>query len=179
MLGNLKDSVKEFSSNVKSAVAEKELEESDVTPLLEELRLKLLKNNVSLEVAEEIEEEIKEKLLGETVGRGNVEEKVEDAFREYSHAVGGGRGVEVVGVYVVGSSLSDEFDSGRSDLDLYVHLSEEYDKSEGFERLLNDPSEQWTQSINSILPEEFQDVDVLGCVTDDSSLRTPNKYIEK
>lgn len=82
MLGNLKDSVKEFSSNVKSAVAEKELEESDLTPLLEELRLKLLKNNVSLEVAEEIEEEIKEKLLGETVGRGNVEEKVEDAFRE-------------------------------------------------------------------------------------------------
>lgn len=82
MLGNLKDSVKEFSSNVKSAVAEKELEESDLDPLLEELRLKLLKNNVSLEVAEEIEEEMREKLLGETVGRGNVEEKVEEAFRE-------------------------------------------------------------------------------------------------
>ena len=82
MLGNLKDSVKEFSSNVKSAVAEKELEESDLDPLLEELRLKLLKNNVSLEVAEEIEEEMREKLLGETVGRGNVEEKVKEAFRE-------------------------------------------------------------------------------------------------
>ena len=52
MLGNLKDSVKELSSNVKSAVAEKELDESEIEPLLEEFRLKLLKNNVSLEVAE-------------------------------------------------------------------------------------------------------------------------------
>lgn len=82
MLGNLKDSVKEFSSNVKSAVAEKELEESDIDPLLEEFRLKLLKNNVSLEVAEEIEEEIRQRLLGEEVGRTNVEETVEDAFRD-------------------------------------------------------------------------------------------------
>lgn len=82
MLGNLKDSVKEFSSNVKSAVAEKELEESDVDPLLEEFRLKLLKNNVSLEVAEEIEDEIRERLLGEEVGRTDVEDTVEDAFRD-------------------------------------------------------------------------------------------------
>lgn len=82
MLGNLKDSVKELSSNVKSAVAEKELEESEVEPLLEEFRLKLLKNNVSLEVAEEIEHELHEKLVGETVQRGNVEEVVEDALRD-------------------------------------------------------------------------------------------------
>jgi fused signal recognition particle receptor len=82
MLGNLKDSVKEFSSDVKSAVAEKEMEESDVEPLLEEFRLKLLKNNVSLEVAEQIEEELHETLVGETVQRGNVEEKVKEALRE-------------------------------------------------------------------------------------------------
>jgi fused signal recognition particle receptor len=82
MLGNLKDSVKEFSSDVKSAVAEKEMEESDVEPLLEEFRLKLLKNNVSLEVAEQIEQELHETLVGETVQRGNVEEKVKEALRE-------------------------------------------------------------------------------------------------
>jgi fused signal recognition particle receptor len=82
MLGNLKDSVKEFSSNVKSAVAEKELEESDVEPLLEEFRLKLLKNNVSLEVAEEIEHELHKTLVGEVVKRGNVEEKVEEVLKE-------------------------------------------------------------------------------------------------
>jgi len=81
MLGDLKDSVKEFSSNVKSAVTEKELEESDVEPILEEFRLKLLKNNVSLDVAEEIEEELKESLVGKEVGRTNVEETVEESFK--------------------------------------------------------------------------------------------------
>ena len=81
MLGDLKDSVKEFSSNVKSTVTEKELEESDVEPILEEFRLKLLKNNVSLDVAEEIEEELKESLVGKEVGRTNVEETVEESFK--------------------------------------------------------------------------------------------------
>lgn len=82
MLGGLKDSVKEFSSNVKSAVSEKEIEEDDIDPLLDDLRLKLLKNNVSLEVAEEIEEGLRENLTGRTVKRGSVEDVVEAAFRE-------------------------------------------------------------------------------------------------
>lgn len=104
---------------------------------------------------------------------------IDRAFTEYSSIVGGGRGIEIIGLYVVGSSLSDEFDAGRSDLDVYVHISDNYDNSEGFERLLNDPSEPWAQEVNEILPPEVQDIDVLGCVTDDSSLRKPNKYIEK
>lgn len=82
MLGGLKDSVKEFSENVKSTVAEKELDEDTVDPLIEDFRLKLLKNNVSLEVAEEIENGLKEALVGEKVKRGQVEEKVEQAFRD-------------------------------------------------------------------------------------------------
>ena len=81
MLGNLKDSVKEFSSNVKSAVTQKKLEESDVEPLLQEFRLKLLKNNVSLDVAEEIEEEMRDMLIGREVSRNKVDENVEDALR--------------------------------------------------------------------------------------------------
>jgi fused signal recognition particle receptor len=82
MLGGIKDSIKDLSDNVKSAVAEKELEEDNLNPILQDFRLKLLKNNVSLEVAEEIEEELRDKLLGEKVKRGNVEEKVKEAFRE-------------------------------------------------------------------------------------------------
>lgn len=82
MLGGLKDSVKEFSENVKSSVTEKELDEDTVDPLIEDFRLKLLKNNVSLEVAEEIENGLKEALIGEKVKRGQVEEKVEEAFRQ-------------------------------------------------------------------------------------------------
>lgn len=82
MLDKFKDSVKEFSDNVKSAVAEKELDEDTLDPLLEELRLKLLQNNVSLEAAERIEENIREELLGEEVRRGKAEEKVDEAVRE-------------------------------------------------------------------------------------------------
>ena len=82
MLDKFKDSVKEFSDNVKSAVAEKELDEETLEPLLEDLRLKLLQNNVSLEAAEAIEEELRDQLLGEQVKRGGAEKKVNEAVRE-------------------------------------------------------------------------------------------------
>ncbi len=82
MLDKFKDSVKDFSENVKSAVAEKELDEETLDPLLEELRLKLLQNNVSLEAAEAIEEELRDQLLGENVKRMGAEEKVNEAVKE-------------------------------------------------------------------------------------------------
>ena len=82
MFEKLKDSVKDLSSSVKSAVAEKELDEDTLDPILEEFRLKLLQNNVSLEIAEEIEESLRDELLGEEVKRTDVEEEVEDALRE-------------------------------------------------------------------------------------------------
>lgn len=82
MLGKFKDSVKEFSDNVKSKVAEKELDDETLDPLLEELRLKLLQNNVSLDAVESIEQELKEQLLGENVKRGSVEEKVNQAMKD-------------------------------------------------------------------------------------------------
>lgn len=82
MLNRFKETVKDFSSNVKETVAEKELEEDDLDPLLEQMRLKLLQNNVSMDAAESIEQEIREKLLGESVGRRSVEEKVNEAVKD-------------------------------------------------------------------------------------------------
>lgn len=82
MLEKFKDSVKDFSSSVKSKVAETELDEDTLNPLLEELRLKLLQSNVSLEAAEAIEEELREKLLGQEVGRGKVQDTVDNAVEE-------------------------------------------------------------------------------------------------
>jgi fused signal recognition particle receptor len=79
MLDKFKESVKDFSENVKSTVAEKELDEDTLDPLLEQLRLKLLQNNVSLEAAEAIEEELRDQLIGEAVRRGKAEEKVNEA----------------------------------------------------------------------------------------------------
>lgn len=82
MLDKFKDTVKDFSDSVKSAVAEKELDEDTLDPLLEKMRMKLLQNNVSLEAAEKIEEDLREQLLGEQVQRNKVEDKINEALRE-------------------------------------------------------------------------------------------------
>lgn len=81
MLDKFKKSVKDFSSDVKSKVAEKEIQEEDISSLLEDFRLQLLQNNVSLETVEKFEKEIKESLVGEEVRRGKVEQKVEEAVK--------------------------------------------------------------------------------------------------
>lgn len=82
MLKGIKDSVKDFSEDLKSKVAEKEIDEETLEPVLSDLRLKLLKNNVALETAEKIEERLESKLLGEKVRRDRVEEKVNNVFEQ-------------------------------------------------------------------------------------------------
>ncbi|MFQ3308118.1 MAG: fused signal recognition particle receptor [Candidatus Nanohaloarchaea archaeon] len=82
MLDKFKDTVKDFSDSVKSAVAEKELDEDTLDPLLEKMRMKLLQNNVSLEASEKIEEDLREQLLGEQVQRNKAEEKINEALEE-------------------------------------------------------------------------------------------------
>jgi fused signal recognition particle receptor len=85
MLDKFKESVKDFSDNVKSKVAEKELDKETLDPLLEELRLKLLQNNVSLEAAEAIENNLRDTLKGENVRRGKAEQKVNKAVKKTLH----------------------------------------------------------------------------------------------
>lgn len=82
MLEKFRDTVEDFSDSVKSAVAEKELDEEVLDPLLEEMRLKLLQSNVSLEAAERIEMSLRQKLLGENVRRGGASEMVEDTLQQ-------------------------------------------------------------------------------------------------
>lgn len=82
MLKGFKESVKDFSDDLKSKVAEKEIDEDTLEPILDDLRLQLLKNNVALQTAESIEDELREQLIGEEVRRDKVEEKVNDAFRQ-------------------------------------------------------------------------------------------------
>lgn len=82
MLEKFKNTVDEFSESVKSAVAEKELDEDTLNPLLEQMRLKLLQSNVSLEAADRIESELRDQLLGRNVKRGKAEETVKEALRD-------------------------------------------------------------------------------------------------
>ncbi len=82
MFEKFKDTVKDLSEDVKSSVTEKEIEEEDISSVLEKFRLKLLESNVSFSAAESIEASVKESLVGETAGRFSVEEKVNEAVKE-------------------------------------------------------------------------------------------------
>lgn len=82
MFKKFKDTVKDFSEDVKSTVTEKEITEDELDSKLENLRLQLLQNNVSLEATEKILEKIEQKLLGQKVKRTKVEENVKQAVKE-------------------------------------------------------------------------------------------------
>lgn len=82
MINKFKESVKDFSDSVKSKVAEKEITEESLDPLLEKFRMQLLQNNVSLEACESIEEQLRSDLIGQEVRRGKLEQKVESSIKE-------------------------------------------------------------------------------------------------
>lgn len=82
MFDKLRDTVENVSENVKSKVAEKEITEEDIEPVLEEFKLQLMKNNVSIEVAEQLIEKIKERLIGEKAGRLSIKEEVKEALND-------------------------------------------------------------------------------------------------
>ncbi len=81
MFDSFKDTVKDFSEDLKSSITEKELTEEELDPLLEDMRLKLLKNNVALQTAERIQESVKENLEGQQVKRTKTDAAVREAFR--------------------------------------------------------------------------------------------------
>lgn len=82
MFDKFKDTVKNLSEDVKSSVTEKEIEEDDISGVLEKFRLKLLESNVSFSAAESIEASVKENLIGKEAGRFSIEEEVEKAVKK-------------------------------------------------------------------------------------------------
>lgn len=82
MFDKFKDTVKNLSEDVKSSVTEKEIEEDDISSVLEKFRLKLLESNVSFSAAESIEASVKENLIGKEAGRFSIEEEVEKAVKK-------------------------------------------------------------------------------------------------
>ena len=82
MFEKFKDTVKDLSEDVKSSVAEKEIEEDDISSVLEKFRLKLLESNVSFSAAESIEDSVGESLVGKKAGRFSVEEEVKKAVKK-------------------------------------------------------------------------------------------------
>lgn len=82
MFEKFKDTVKDLSEDVKSSVAEKEIEEDDISSVLEKFRLKLLESNVSFSAAESIEASVKESLVGKEAGRFSIEKEVKKAVKD-------------------------------------------------------------------------------------------------
>nr|EGQ39746.1 MAG: signal recognition particle GTPase [Candidatus Nanosalinarum sp. J07AB56] len=81
MLDGLKDAVKQATEDVKSKVAEKEITEEALNSSLESLRLRLIKQNISIDTVERIQDEVKTRMLGEKVRRDQVSDRIQDAFR--------------------------------------------------------------------------------------------------
>lgn len=82
MFDNLKDSIKDFSSKAKSAVAEKELEEDDIDDMLWEFEMELLQNNVAQEVVDRLTADLKDDLTGESVTRTKISSYIHDSVRD-------------------------------------------------------------------------------------------------
>lgn len=89
--------------------------------------------------------------------------------------------VSIVGVVVVGSVLTDDFDRRKSDLDLYFVTNEEYE-DDGFWRMINDSETIFQQDLSNHIGDEFVSVDCNGTVAEsniDSKIRNPSMtYIQ-
>ncbi len=82
MFDQLKDSLKDFSGKVKSAVVEKELDEDTIDDFLWDLELQLLENNVAQDVVNRLKDDLKDELIGEQVTRTKVEDRIRQALKE-------------------------------------------------------------------------------------------------
>ncbi len=66
----------------KKTVTEKTLSESDINPIVEELKNALLENDVALKVAEEICEHVKKQLIESSVPRSKIAQEVKEALKK-------------------------------------------------------------------------------------------------
>lgn len=70
--------------------------------------------------------------------------------------------VKLVGVTIVGSFLSREFEPQQSDLDIYFLTDEAYEDDEAFCRTVRDPSSEYYHRLSEAVPDTVVSVDVLG-----------------
>lgn len=84
----------------------------------------------------------------------------------------------ITGIYVVGSTLTDDFSPQESDIDIYIEVEEQYSQEEGFLRLINDTTESWNTHLQEYTKPSVSCVDVLGMIETNSTIRDPFKYYE-
>ena len=77
------DKLKQGLKGIVDRISKSGLTEKDLDPIIWDLQLQLISNDVSVEVAERVCDELKERLLGEEAARfGDRSQLVRDALRE-------------------------------------------------------------------------------------------------
>lgn len=86
-----------------------------------------------------------------------------DALDEFVQAVRGEQNtVEFVGIVVVGSFLTEEFEPRQSDLDVYLLTDDAFSDEDAFCRMLLDPSSAYRHQLYHTIPQNTTYVDPLG-----------------
>lgn len=94
---------------------------------------------------------------------GQLLDTAQRALDDFTQTVFGEENtVELVGVTIVGSFLSREFEPQQSDLDIYLLTDEAYEDDEAFCRTLRDPSSEYYHRLSEAVPDTITSVDALG-----------------
>lgn len=83
ILGSIVGTVKSIAEGAKKAVVERELNEAELEPLLQDFELQLIQSNVAPEVAEKICQKLKKVWVGQRIARsGRVDEILGNGLKE-------------------------------------------------------------------------------------------------
>jgi predicted nucleotidyltransferase len=100
-----------------------------------------------------------------------------DALLEYHKTVEGSLpGVQVCGIAVVGSFLTDDFIPYQSDLDIYLVTDQEYEHKDVFWKVIND--EKYQNTLQKLVSANCRSVDCNGVISKsnvEDVLRSPCK----
>lgn len=89
----------------------------------------------------------------------------EDAFHCVAHTLDDGApDAEIVGICICGSTLTDSFRPGESDLDVYYLLSEPSPHGAAFSRSLLDDQFIYTARLDRLLGDQFDGIDPIGAI---------------
>lgn len=87
----------------------------------------------------------------------------------------------IIGVAVVGSTLTDEFAPFESDLDVFFITDNQYGRDDGFWQLINDEENIWRERLDELVPKRYSYVDCNGLVSKnniDEQLHPPKEVFK-
>lgn len=87
----------------------------------------------------------------------------QNALDEFAWAVDNtSTDIKIVGLVVVGTFLTEDFNPHQSDLDIYLLTDQEYEHEGSFCRMLLDPQSAFREQFYDAVPQEITYVDPLG-----------------